>query len=101
MTGPGGQTLPDTWLASKGIESAPGATELPMIFRQPTTRRTNHLIVILCLLVAGAGLAAAAARDAIRRHKQAGVPMPVWRNGKTVWVDAAELEPRKKRRTQT
>jgi hypothetical protein len=35
---------------------------------------------------------AAGAREAIRRHKQAGVPMAVWRNGKTVWVDAAELE---------
>jgi hypothetical protein len=42
----------------------------------------------------------AAFRDAIRRHKQAGVPMAIWRDGKTVLVDAAELEPkpRKKRR---
>jgi hypothetical protein len=35
---------------------------------------------------------AAGARDAIRRHKQAGVPMVIWRDGKPVWVDAAELE---------
>lgn len=42
---------------------------------------------------------AAAARDAIRRHKQAGVPMAFWEDGKTVWVDPAELErkPRKRR----
>ncbi|HOB76408.1 MAG TPA: hypothetical protein PKG54_18000 [Phycisphaerae bacterium] len=42
----------------------------------------------------------AASRDAIRRHKQAGVPMAIWRDGKVVLVDAAELEskPRKKRR---
>jgi hypothetical protein len=42
---------------------------------------------------------AAAGRDAIRRHKQAGVPLAIWRDGKTVWVDAAQLEPkpRKKR----
>jgi hypothetical protein len=50
---------------------------------------------------------AAATRDAIRRHKQAGVPMAVWRNGKTVWVDAADLEPKprnarpKRRRART
>ncbi len=41
---------------------------------------------------------AAAARDAIRRHKQAGVPMAVWRNGKTVLVDAAKLEPKPRRK---
>ena len=35
---------------------------------------------------------AAAVREAVLRHKQAGVPMAVWRNGKTVWVDPAKLE---------
>lgn len=40
---------------------------------------------------------AAATNDAIRRHKQAGIPMPVWRNGKTIWVDAADLEPMPRR----
>lgn len=39
-----------------------------------------------------------AARDAIRRHKQAGVPMAFWRNGKTVWVNAADLEPQPRAR---
>jgi hypothetical protein len=39
---------------------------------------------------------AAGAREAIRRHKQAGVPMAVWRDGKSVWVDAAELEPKRR-----
>lgn len=34
----------------------------------------------------------AGAREAIRRHRRAGVPMAVWRGGKTVWVDAAKLE---------
>jgi len=43
----------------------------------------------------------AAVRDAIRRHKQAGVPMAIWRNGQSVFVDAAELEPQpRKRRTK-
>lgn len=37
---------------------------------------------------------AAGARDAIRRHKQAGVPVVIWRDGEPVWVDAAELEPK-------
>lgn len=41
---------------------------------------------------------AAGAREAIRRHKQAGVPMVIWRNGASVWVDAAELEPKPRRR---
>ncbi len=41
---------------------------------------------------------AAGAREAIRRHKQAGVPVVIWQDGKSVWVDAAELEP--KRRTK-
>ena len=36
----------------------------------------------------------AAARDAIRRHKQADQPVPVWRGGKTVFVPAEELEQR-------
>jgi hypothetical protein len=35
---------------------------------------------------------AAGARDAIRRHKQAGVPVVIWRRGKPVWVEASELE---------
>jgi hypothetical protein len=39
----------------------------------------------------------AATREAIHRHKQAGVPVAIWKNGKTVWVDAEELE--KPRRT--
>lgn len=33
-----------------------------------------------------------ATRDAIRRHKQAGVPMSIWRDGKVVLVPAEELE---------
>ncbi|MBI4582066.1 MAG: hypothetical protein HY718_20385 [Planctomycetes bacterium] len=41
---------------------------------------------------------AAATREAIRRHKQAGVPMAIWRDGKTVLVDAAELEPKPRKR---
>ncbi|HOW73921.1 MAG TPA: hypothetical protein PKY77_25235 [Phycisphaerae bacterium] len=41
---------------------------------------------------------AAGVREAIRRHKQAGVPMAIWRNGKTVWVDAATLEPKPRNR---
>ena len=40
----------------------------------------------------------AAPREAIRRHKQAGVPVALWKNGKTVWVDPNELD--KPRRTR-
>ena len=36
----------------------------------------------------------AAAREAIVRHKQSGQPIPVWRDGKTIMVSAAELEER-------
>lgn len=36
----------------------------------------------------------AAARDAIKRHRQSGQPIPVWRDGKTVMVSADELEER-------
>ena len=33
-----------------------------------------------------------AAQDAIRRHKQMGFPMAVWRDGKVAWVAPEELE---------
>jgi hypothetical protein len=33
-----------------------------------------------------------ATREAILRHKQLGLPMPVWRDGKTVLVTPEELE---------
>lgn len=39
---------------------------------------------------------AAGVQEAIRRHRQAGVPMAMWRDGKTVWVDAATLEPKRR-----
>ena len=32
-----------------------------------------------------------AAREAFRRHKQAGVPVALWKNGRTIWVEADEL----------
>lgn len=32
-----------------------------------------------------------AVRGAIERHKQAGKPMAVWANGKTVWIDPAQV----------
>ena len=34
----------------------------------------------------------AAARKALLRHKQLGQPVPVWRDGKTVFVAPEELE---------
>lgn len=34
----------------------------------------------------------AAAREAILRHKQLGQPIPIWRDGKTVFVAPEELE---------
>ncbi|NLF71282.1 MAG: hypothetical protein GX575_19805 [Candidatus Anammoximicrobium sp.] len=33
-----------------------------------------------------------AVRGAIERHKQAGKPMAVWGDGKTVWIDPAQVD---------
>lgn len=33
-----------------------------------------------------------AVRQAIREHKEEGLPLAVWRDGKVVWVPAEELE---------
>ena len=30
--------------------------------------------------------------EALRRHKQAGLPIAVWRSGRTVWVPAEQIE---------
>lgn len=35
---------------------------------------------------------AAGVREALRRHKQAGCPIVVWRNGKTVWIPADKIK---------
>lgn len=34
----------------------------------------------------------AATREAIKHHKQAGLPMVVWRDGQTVFITPEELE---------
>jgi hypothetical protein len=34
-----------------------------------------------------------AAKNAIQAHKREGLPVPIWKDGKTVWVPAEELEP--------
>ena len=33
-----------------------------------------------------------AVREAIRRHKQMGLPMAVWENGAVVWIAAEDLD---------
>lgn len=33
-----------------------------------------------------------AARDAVLLHKRMGKPMPVWRDGRTVWIQPEEIE---------
>jgi len=33
-----------------------------------------------------------AVREAVRSHKRMGLPLAAWRNGKTVWVSAEEVE---------
>ncbi|MGA2033354.1 MAG: antitoxin family protein [Thermoguttaceae bacterium] len=33
-----------------------------------------------------------AVQDEVKRHKQMGLPMAIWRDGKVVWVPAEELE---------
>lgn len=43
----------------------------------------------------------AAAREAFRRHKQAGVPIALWKNGKTVWVDLNEADKSRKRKNKS
>lgn len=37
---------------------------------------------------------AAAVREALRRHRQAELPVAEWRNGKTVWLGPDEIEER-------
>lgn len=34
----------------------------------------------------------AAVRDAVQLHKEKGLPMVVWRNGKIVWISPEEAE---------
>jgi hypothetical protein len=34
---------------------------------------------------------ARAVREALRRHKQAGNPIAVWRGGRTVWIEPDEI----------
>jgi hypothetical protein len=47
---------------------------------------------------------AAGAREAVRRHPQAGLPLVTWRDGKVVWVRADALngkgEPLRRKRGQ-
>ena len=31
------------------------------------------------------------ARAALRAHKREGVPVPIWRNGRTVWVQPEDI----------
>ena len=33
-----------------------------------------------------------AVRDAVRQHQRMGLPLAVWRNGKTVWLSPEEVE---------
>ena len=46
------------------------------------------------------GALEAAARQAIRRHRQSGQPIPVWRDGKTVMVSPDELADRLNKLTE-
>jgi hypothetical protein len=34
-----------------------------------------------------------AVREALRQHKRAGNPIPVWKNGKVVWIPASKIRP--------
>jgi hypothetical protein len=34
---------------------------------------------------------ACAVRDALKRHKQAGNPIAVWREGQTVWIEPEDI----------
>jgi len=35
---------------------------------------------------------AAGVREALKRHKQAGNPVVVWRDGKTIWLKPEEIQ---------
>ena len=37
--------------------------------------------------------ASEAAQEAIQRHKQMGLPLAAWKDGRVAWVAAEELEP--------
>lgn len=34
-----------------------------------------------------------AIREALRQHKRAGNPVPIWKNGKIVWIPAKAIRP--------
>jgi hypothetical protein len=34
-----------------------------------------------------------AVREALRMHKRAGNPIPIWKNGKVVWIPASKIKP--------
>jgi hypothetical protein len=34
-----------------------------------------------------------AIREALRQHKRAGNPVPIWKNGKVVWIPASKIRP--------
>jgi hypothetical protein len=42
-----------------------------------------------------------AAANAIEQHRRAGLPLVIWRDGKTVLVSAEELAPRRKPKKRT
>lgn len=42
-----------------------------------------------------------AAANAIEEHRRAGLPLVIWRDGKTVLVSAEELAPRRKPKKRT
>ncbi len=44
---------------------------------------------------------AAGVREAMERHRRAGLPMAEWRDGKTVWIAPAEIERRIKELDKT
>jgi hypothetical protein len=34
-----------------------------------------------------------AVSEALRQHKRAGNPVPIWKNGKVVWIPASKIRP--------
>jgi hypothetical protein len=34
-----------------------------------------------------------AIREALLQHKRAGNPVPIWKNGKVVWIPASKIRP--------
>lgn len=57
-----------------------------------TVRKTKDIEKLLADDAAIEAALTKGVRDALRRHKQAGVPVVEWREGRPVWVTPEDIE---------